>query len=294
MSKSVISYCGKFDLLYAVTVKAVGLEAEMEMRQKIGEIVDRLEPLINSVEKPGRVVAYVCTTHEAGRMLKHTPFFQQSGAAVTHKTIIATVWTLPSKQEYDEFEAHCDLVDDMVVVWDHQVPVNLEIKFNNSMRSVTKDIFLKPFPTSRDAKALDAAVSKWFMDSLKVDPKLVTGGFPRFRNLGGAVPNNGDLFGGVAKKYPGKFVYKGQDATKPRAPIAPDIDSTPEIEYDGYYHVAQRNGKRAKCKRTGEVFFTHKPSVAPGVNYIFPLERRTPDWYETVSNDIFETKYEAL
>ena len=43
MSKSVISYCGKFDLLYAVTVKAVGLEAEMEMRQKIGEAVDRLE-----------------------------------------------------------------------------------------------------------------------------------------------------------------------------------------------------------------------------------------------------------
>lgn len=71
MSKSVISYCGKFDLLYAVTVKAVGLEAEMEMRQKIGEVVDR---------------------------------------------------------------------------------------------------------------------RKWFMDSLKVDPKIMMGGFPRFRNLGGAVP----------------------------------------------------------------------------------------------------------
>lgn len=188
MSKSAISYCGKFDLLYAVTVKAVGLEAEMEMRQKIGEVVDRLEPVINSVEKPGRVVVYVCTAHEAERTLKHTPFFKQSGAAVTHKTIIATVWTLPSKQEYDEFEAHCDLMDDMVVVWEHQVPVTLEIKFGNSMRSVTKDVFLKPFPTSRDAQALDAAVSKWFMDSLKVDPKIMMGGFPRFRNLGGVAP----------------------------------------------------------------------------------------------------------
>lgn len=294
MSKSVISYCGKFDLLYAVTVKAVGLEAEMEMRQKIGEVVDRLEPLINSIEKPGRVVVYVCTAHEAERTLKHTPFFKQSGAAVTHKTIIATVWTMPSKREYDEFEAHCDLTDDMVVVWEHQAPVTLEIKFNDSMRSVTKDIFLKPFPTSRDAQALDAAVSKWFMDSLKVDPKIMMGGFPRFRNLGGAVPNNADLFRGRANTYPGKFVYKGQDIGKPSSPIAPDVDSTPAIEYDGYYHVAQRNGKRAKCKRTGEVFLTHKPSVNPGVNYIFPLERRTPDWYETVSNDIFETKYEAL
>lgn len=294
MSDNKIPYCAKFDLLYAVTPKAIGIEDEMEMRAKIGEIVDRLEPLINSVEKPGRVVVYVCAGHEASRTLKHTRYFKQFGAAVTHKNVVATVWTLASRQEYEEFEAHCEAVDDLVVAWEHRALVNLEIRFNNSMRSTAKDIFLKPFPTSRDVVDLDKAINKWFMDSLKVDPNLIKGGFPRFRDLGGAAPNNADLFGGSAKKYPNKFVYARRAPTSPGTPLSPDVDSTPAIEYDGYYHVAQRNGKKAKCKRTGEIFLTHKPSGLPGVNYIFPLERRTPDWYETVSNDIFETKYEAL
>lgn len=294
MSDNKIPYCGKFDLLYAVTPKAIGLEDEMEMRKKIGEIVDRLEPLINSVEKPGRVVVYVCAGHEVSRTLKHTRFFKQFGGAVTHKNVAATFWTLASRQEYEEFEAHCEAVDDLVVAWDHRAVVNLEIRFNNSMRSTAKDIFLKPFPTSRDVVDLDKAINKWFMDSLKVDQDLPKGGFPRFRDLGGVVPRNEDLFSRDPNARPGKFFFKGEDATKPRTPLSPDVDSTPAIEYDGYYQVAQRNGKKAKCKRTGEVFLTHKPSVTPGVNYIFPLERRTPDWYETVSNDIFETKYEAL
>lgn len=294
MSKYVIPYSIKFDLLYAVTPKAIGLEDEMEMRKKIGEIVDRLESVINSVEKPGRAVVYVCTAQQRAHISLHTPFFKQTGAMVTHKDVVAAVWTMPSRQEYEEFEAHCDLVDDLVVAWDHRALVNLEIRFNNSMRSTAKDIFLKPFPTSRDAQDLDKAINKWFMDSLKVDQDLPKGGFPRFRDLGGVVPRNEDLFSRDPNARPGKFFFKGEDATKPRTPLSPDVDSTPAIEYDGYYQVAQRNGKKAKCKRTGEVFLTHKPSVTPGVNYIFPLERRTPDWYETVSNDIFETKYEAL
>ena len=291
MSKDVIPYCGKFDLLYAVTVKAIGIEDEMAMRKNVGEIVDRLEPVINAVEKPGRVVVYVCAGHEVSRASRHTRFFKQSGAAVTHGNVMAVIWTLPSQQEYDEFEAHCDFVDDTVVTWDQRAHVNLEIKFGNSLRSVGKDIFLKPFPTSRDPSAMDQAVNKWFIDSLKIDKDFLNRTFTKGSRES---LSNSDLFGTMNKKYPNRFVYKGQDATKPRTPIAPDVDSTPAMEYDGYYHVAQRNGKRAKCKRTGEVFLTHKPSVAPGVNYIFPLERRTPDWYETVSNDIFETKYEEL
>jgi len=291
MSKNVIPYCSKFDLLYAVTVKAIGIEDEMAMRKNVGEIVDRLEPVINAVEKPGRVVVYVCAGHEVSRASRHTRFFKQSGAAVTHGNVMAVIWTLPSQQEYDEFEAHCDFVDDTVVTWDQRAHINLEIRFGNSLRSVGKDIFLKPFPTSRDAAAMDQAVNKWFIDSLKIDKDFLNRTFTKGTRES---LSNSDLFGTMNKKYPNKFVYKGQDATKSRTPLSPDVDSTPAMEYDGYYYVAQRNGKRAKCKRTGEVFLTHKPSVAPGVNYIFPLERRTPDWYETVSNDIFETKYEEL
>lgn len=291
MSSNVISYCGKFDLLYAVTVKAIGIEDEMEMRKNVGEIVDRLEPVINAVEKPGRVVVYVCAGHEASRASRHTRFFKQPGAAVTHGNVMAVIWTLPSQWEYDEFETYCDFVDDTVVTWDQRAHVNMEIRFGNSMRSVGKDIFLKPFPTSKDAAAMDQAVNKWFIDSLKIDKDFLNRTFTKGSRES---LSNSDLFGAMNKKYPNKFVYTRRSATSPGTPLSPDVDSTPEIEYDGYYYVAQRNGKRAKCKRTGEVFLTHKPSVAPGVNYIFPLERRTPDWYETVSNDIFETKYEEL
>lgn len=291
MSKNVIPYCSKFDLLYAVTVKAIGIEDEMAMRKNVGEIVDRLEPVINAVEKPGRVVVYVCAGHEVSRASRHTRFFKQSGAAVTHGNVMAVIWTLPSQQEYDEFEAHCDFADDMVVTWDQRAHVNLEIRFGNSMRPVGKDIFLKPFPTSRDAAAMDQAVNKWFIDSLKIDKDFLNRTFTKGTRES---LSNSDLFGTMNKKYPNKFVYTRRSATSPGTPLSPDVDSTPAMEYDGYYYVAQRNGKRAKCKRTGEVFLTHKPSVAPGVNYIFPLERRTPDWYETVSNDIFETKYEEL
>lgn len=289
MSKKVLDYCGKFDLLYAVTPKAIGTEDEMQMRKNVCEILDRVEPVINSIEKPGRAVVYVCPTSELPRTMTHTSFFKQTAALIKHGLVAALVWTLPSKEEYDEFEAHCDLVDDVVVAWYHEAQTRtLDVRFEAPLGRGRLSSLMKPFSISEKDLIEQTPANRWILDRI-LDDAL---GKER-RTL-----NNDDLFGTNMKKPMNKFVYKGRPVDdhgrKTKRVMGPDHDSTPAMEYEAFYALAERNDRKAKNKHTGEIFYLLADVVRVGVYYIFPLERRSPDWYETISHDILETKYKEL
>lgn len=100
-----------------------------------------------------------------------------------------------------------------------------------------------------------------------------------------------------------KYTYKGAPEDKDsefkwtpwsgEPKLGPDVDSTPETEFDSNYDLAVKKGECFEDKVTKKLYYRLVPWI-PGVIYFFPVKKPVCPEFITVSHDIAESKFEPV